>query len=120
MTNLCYRVKGLAIAITGAIVLSGNSAIAQINQDATLTNKPGVITQEKEISERLRSYNLKKLLENYGISGDDVLQVKCDIDLTKIQVRDINHSLLLPAKHVQAWACLCNGELTDCPCPPKP
>ncbi|MBD2410866.1 hypothetical protein FACHB389_00180 [Nostoc calcicola FACHB-389] len=46
MTNLCYWAKGLGIAISSAIVLSGNSTIAQINQDATLTNKPGVITQE--------------------------------------------------------------------------
>ncbi|RCJ28207.1 hypothetical protein A6S26_11755 [Nostoc sp. ATCC 43529] len=120
MTNIWYSIKVLGIGISSVIVLFGNSAIAQINQDATLTNKPGVITQEKEISERLRNSNLKKLLEKYGISGDDVLQVKCDIDLNKIQVRDTNHSLLLPANLVQGWACLCNREWTDCPCPPKP
>ncbi|WP_392534525.1 hypothetical protein [Nostoc sp. C117] len=72
---------------------------------------------KQEISERLRNSNLSKLLEKYGILGDDILQVKCDIDLTKMQLRDTNCSLLLPAKRVEVWACLCKGEITDCPCP---
>ncbi|MEH2337197.1 hypothetical protein [Nostoc sp.] len=72
---------------------------------------------KQEISERLKNSNLSKVLEKYGISGDDVLQVKCNIDLTKIQVRDTNSSLLIPGKHVELWACLCKGEITDCPCP---
>lgn len=46
MSNLLYWVKGLGIAISGAVVLSTNSAIAQINHDVTLTNNYSVATQE--------------------------------------------------------------------------
>ncbi|MEH2436317.1 MAG: hypothetical protein V7K25_19060 [Nostoc sp.] len=41
MSNFLYWVKGLGIAISGAVVLSTNSAIAQINHDVTLTNNSG-------------------------------------------------------------------------------
>lgn len=46
MSNLPYWVKGLGIAISGAIVFSGNSTIAKVNQDATLSNNFGVATQK--------------------------------------------------------------------------
>ncbi|MEH2237095.1 hypothetical protein [Nostoc sp.] len=72
---------------------------------------------KQEISERLKNSDLSKLLEKYGISGNDILQVKCDIDLTKIQIRDASPSLLMPGKRVEVWVCLCKGEMTDCPCP---
>ncbi|MEH2400104.1 hypothetical protein [Nostoc sp.] len=72
---------------------------------------------KQEISERLKNSNLSKLLDKYGISGDDVLQVKCNIDLTKFQVIDTNNSLLIPGKFIEVLACLCNGHITDCPCP---
>ncbi|MEH2168943.1 MAG: hypothetical protein V7K41_20250 [Nostoc sp.] len=71
---------------------------------------------KQEISERLKNSNLNKLLEKHGILKDDI-QVKCDIDLTKIQIRDTNPSLLMPGKRVEVWVCLCKGEMTDCPCP---
>ena len=71
---------------------------------------------KQEISERLKNSNLNKLLEKHGILKDDI-QVKCDIDLTKIQIRDTNPSLLMPGKRVEVWVCLCNNKMTDCPCP---
>ncbi|QHG21190.1 hypothetical protein [Nostoc sp. ATCC 53789] len=46
MTNVWYWVKGLGIAISGAIVFSGNSAIAKVNQDGNLPNNYGVAIQE--------------------------------------------------------------------------
>ncbi|MDZ8024964.1 MAG: hypothetical protein RMX65_012925 [Nostoc sp. DedQUE01] len=47
MTNVWYWVKGLGIAISGAIVLSGNSAIAKVNQDVTLHKNLGIRAQNK-------------------------------------------------------------------------
>lgn len=73
---------------------------------------------KQEITETLKNSNLSKLIEKYGISGDDVLQVKYNIDLTKIQVRDMN-SLLIPGMFTEQWICLCNGEYVDCPCPKR-
>lgn len=46
MKNLVGWVKGLGIVISGAIAFSGNSAIANINQDTNLANNSGVVTQE--------------------------------------------------------------------------
>ncbi len=70
MNNLRYWIKGLGIAIGGAIVFSGNSLIAQRN-----------------------------------------------IEPTKIQVSDTNCSQVISGKDGTQWACLCKGEITDCPCP---
>lgn len=46
MSKLWVGVKGLGIVITGAIAFSGNSAIAQINQEVTLPNNSDVTPQE--------------------------------------------------------------------------
>ncbi|MBD2533450.1 hypothetical protein H6G97_29370 [Nostoc flagelliforme FACHB-838] len=70
MNNLSYWIKCLGIAISGAIVFSGSSLIAQTN-----------------------------------------------IDPTKIQVSDTNCSQVILGKDGTQWVCLCNGQMTDCPCP---
>jgi hypothetical protein len=46
MNNLRYSVKFLGIAISGAVVLSTNSAIAQIGQNGNLPNNYGVTAQD--------------------------------------------------------------------------
>ncbi|MDZ8257386.1 hypothetical protein [Nostoc sp. ChiQUE01b] len=46
MNNLQYSVKVLGIAISGAVVLSTNSAIAQIQQNGNLPNNYGVTAQD--------------------------------------------------------------------------
>lgn len=59
--NVWNLVKGSGIAIVSAIVLSGNSAIATINQDVTLNNNLNVPTLNTAIqkSNTLRNDALK-------------------------------------------------------------
>ncbi|MCC5646466.1 hypothetical protein LC607_26830 [Nostoc sp. CHAB 5824] len=76
MSNLSHWVKGLGIAISGAVVLSTNSAIAKINQDATLQNS-------------LNTSNFSStVLEKHNILGDNALKFNNTIDQTEIQDRD--------------------------------
>ncbi|MEH2068738.1 MAG: hypothetical protein V7K47_11350 [Nostoc sp.] len=49
MNNLRHCVKVLGIAISGAVVLSTNSAIAQIEHKGNLLNKYGVTAQDNII-----------------------------------------------------------------------
>ncbi|MEH2043954.1 hypothetical protein [Nostoc sp.] len=75
MSNLLYWVKGLGIAISGAVVLSTNSAIAQISQDATL-------------QDNLNTSNFSStVLEKHNISGN-ALKFNNTIDQTAIPDRD--------------------------------
>ena len=46
MNNLWYCVKSLVIAMGGAIVLSTNSAIAQIDHNDNQPNSYGITTQD--------------------------------------------------------------------------
>ncbi|MGF1934736.1 MAG: hypothetical protein RM347_010085 [Nostoc sp. ChiQUE02] len=46
MNNFWYSFKGLGIAISGAVVLSTNSAIAQIDQNINLPKNYGVTAQD--------------------------------------------------------------------------
>ncbi|WP_298920523.1 hypothetical protein [uncultured Nostoc sp.] len=68
MTNIWDLIKGLGITIGGAIVFSGNSAIAKVNLDGNLSNNFGVATQESirilkggTQSESNLSHNFKKI-----------------------------------------------------------
>ncbi|MBD2770572.1 hypothetical protein [Iningainema tapete] len=42
----------------------------------------------QEMSERLKNANFDKVLEKYGISGDNILKFQATLDLTKIQFSD--------------------------------
>ncbi|MEH2313214.1 MAG: hypothetical protein V7K35_17840 [Nostoc sp.] len=72
---------------------------------------------KREIRDSLKNSNLSKVLEKYNISRDDVLEIQCSIDPTKLPGGDTNHSLLIPGKHIVLLDCWCAGHIDDCPCP---
>lgn len=76
MNNLSYRVKCLGIAISGAIVFSGNSTIAKVNQDATLQNNLNISNFSSTV------------LEKHNRSEENALKFNNTIDQTEIQDRD--------------------------------
>ncbi|MFK0729610.1 MAG: hypothetical protein ACFKPT_04905 [Gloeotrichia echinulata GP01] len=49
MTNLCRWFQGLGVLTVSTIALCGNSAIAQITQDGTLTSNSQMTSQENII-----------------------------------------------------------------------
>ncbi|MDZ8134079.1 MAG: hypothetical protein V7K53_02305 [Nostoc sp.] len=133
MTNIWGLVKG-GIAIGGTIILSGNSAIAKVNLDATLPNNFGITAQEKtkiiqggnckntaDIQNIINKVTDKKysLLRNRIIKIDFQHSIKPtqipSIDPSKIP--DINTDekkqvtdylpLIIPVKPIQLSGCTC-------------
>jgi hypothetical protein len=45
---------------------------------------------QQEMKDILNNSKLSKLLEKYGISGQEIVTVQCLLDLTKIQINDID------------------------------
>lgn len=75
MSNLLLWIKSLGVATVSAIAISGNSAIALINQDATLLN-------------HLNISNFSSILKNYNISEDDALKNNSSIDINQTPIQD--------------------------------
>ncbi|MFN6569100.1 hypothetical protein [Dendronalium sp. ChiSLP03b] len=75
MSNILFWVKGFGVATVSAIAFSGNSAIALINQDATLLNY-------------LNTSNSSSVLENHNISGDNAIKSNSSINRNQTQLQN--------------------------------
>ncbi|MBD2680387.1 MULTISPECIES: hypothetical protein [Nostoc] len=98
MTNVKHWVKGLGIAVTGVIVISGNSAIAQIHQDDTLPNNFGIPTQEsiRMIKGRTQSEsNLPQSFKLFSVPTLSTLYCKSNTETENIinRLTDQNYSV---------------------------
>jgi hypothetical protein len=64
---------------------------------------------KNELSQSLKNAKFKTVLEKYGISGEKVLKIECSIDLTQIQMKDMNNSnnrnLIIPGNHIVKLGC---------------
>ena len=76
MSHVWNWAKGLGVVICGAIAFSGNSAIAKINQDATLRNN-------------LNPSNFSTVLKKHNTSEDDALKFNYSIDQTQIPDKNV-------------------------------
>ncbi|PHM09868.1 hypothetical protein [Nostoc sp. 'Peltigera malacea cyanobiont' DB3992] len=82
---------------------------------------------QQEMHEILKNTNFSKILKNYGISRQEVLQFQYTLDLTKLQSSDVGEdeqvakfSLVIPGKHIRLSGCTCwSNDINDfvnCPC----
>ncbi|MGF1990898.1 MAG: hypothetical protein RMY62_023925 [Nostoc sp. ZfuVER08] len=83
MTNVCYWVQSLGIAVTTVIVMSVNSATAQINRDDTLPNNFGTATQksikmieyERNLTQNLKLFSVPTISRLYCKNTDDIQRI---------------------------------------------
>ncbi|WP_334928998.1 hypothetical protein [Nostoc sp.] len=97
MSKIWNWAKGLGIVIGGAIIFSGNSTIAQINQGGNLPNNFGSTTQNKiKIIQYAKCKNapyIQNIIsrvtdQNYSVSRDNILKFNYSIYPSQIQDRD--------------------------------
>ncbi|MBD2520061.1 hypothetical protein H6G93_34990 [Nostoc sp. FACHB-973] len=67
-----WNLGKLGVAIVGAIALSGNSAIATINQDVTLENN-------------LNAPNLNTAIKKHNTLGEDALKINYSVKPNQFQ-----------------------------------
>ncbi|MBN3926340.1 hypothetical protein [Nostoc sp. NMS4] len=82
---------------------------------------------QQEMHEILKNTNFGKILKNYGISRQEVLQFQYTLDLTKLQSISAGEdeqvakfSLVIPGKDIRLSGCTCwSNDINDfvnCPC----
>ncbi|QMS91522.1 hypothetical protein HUN01_29445 [Nostoc edaphicum CCNP1411] len=125
MSNLYYWVKGLGIAISGAIVISGNSAIAQINHDVTLTNNSSVATQEniRIIEGGIKSgSNLSHSFKQFSVPAISTVYCKNTADIQNIislvtnQKYGISADAVQKIQHSIDQSQIQDEDCSDCTC----
>ena len=83
---------------------------------------------QQEMHEILKNANFSKILKNYDISTQEVLQFQYTLDLTKLQSSDVagdeqvaKFSLLIPGPQIRLSRCTCwskdINDFVNCPCP---
>jgi hypothetical protein len=78
---------------------------------------------QQEVRASLKNVDFGNLLQKYGISGDDILQFECNLDLTKVSLSSTLDSLgealgskLNLGKYNLLVDCWC-PRIGVCPCP---
>ncbi len=79
---------------------------------------------QQEMREMMKNSNLSNVLEKYSISGENIFEVNCTLDLAKIQNSDAvgkqkvqNFAAVIPHNKIVLKGCITTNQGTICSWP---